>query len=356
MNLYSWIIHQKRLRNWFFNIILLMVSFIVALLIGELFLRLFNPQPIVPRYIEMSSYGIRKNIGNVRGEMITAEYQHRFNTNSQGFRGNVEYLKKKPENIFRIIVLGDSVTLGHGVDDAETFSAIIEKNLSLQKPVEVINMGISGFGTVEELIQLRNCGFLYSPDLIIVSYFPNDPYNNIISNLFTVKNGELIQNQNSYVPATYIRDRLYKIPGYSFFCQHSHLLNFFRHFFSSYFQKKLGKENEFKSTNPKVLTPEQSSLTASLINQIIKDVGRRELPLIILNIPLISDGEMFSNLPENQIELKDNVHLIDVKECIYADHHHDELSYPLDCHPKPYAHKLIGDWCAKFIESKLQMN
>ncbi len=157
-----------------FNIFLIIITCIIVLTIGEIYFRLFKPQSIVPRYVETSSYGIRKNIGNVRGKMITSEYKHKFNTNSQGFRGKREYSLEKPPNTNRIVVLGDSVTLGHGVEDEETFSAVLEKRLSQIKPTEVINMGVSGFGTAEELIQLRNVGLKYNPDLAILAYFPND--------------------------------------------------------------------------------------------------------------------------------------------------------------------------------------
>jgi hypothetical protein len=83
------------------------------------------------------------------------KWKHSFNTNSQGFRGTKEYSLKKPDNKYRIIVLGDSVTIGHGVEDDETYSAVLERELSKIKPTEVINMAVSGFGNAEELIQLR---------------------------------------------------------------------------------------------------------------------------------------------------------------------------------------------------------
>ena len=42
--------------------------------------------------------------------------------NGDGFRGHDEYLGKKPSDQFRLVLLGDSFTLGYGVDDAETYS------------------------------------------------------------------------------------------------------------------------------------------------------------------------------------------------------------------------------------------
>lgn len=344
---------SSKLRNIFFNTFLIIISSVIASAIGEIYFRLFQPQSIIPRYVETSPYGIRKNIGNVSGEMITSEYKHEFRTNSQGFRGNREYSLKKPSNIFRIIVLGDSVVLGHGVADDKTFSAVLEKKLSQERRTEVINMGVSGFGTAEELIQFRNTGLKYDPDLVIIGYFPNDPYNIQVSKLFKIENGSLVQDQKSFVPATFIRDQLYKIPGYSFLSQHSHLLNFIRSQFSSYYTKKLGRENKIKSTTPRVLSKKQMELTAALINEFISELNNNKLPLIILNIPLISQGRTFTNLPKELIKSDKFTYLIDVKEEIYSGHSLEKISYKKDRHPKPFGHQLIAEWLESFVKKKI---
>src|SRR5574341_82819 len=200
------------------------VSLACGLLVAEEALRLFAPQPIIPRYVETGPYGIRRNIAHVRGEMIVPEYRHRFATNSAGFRGIKEYAPTKPAGTYPSIVLGESVALGHGVGDEETFAALLEQDLNRNRPTEVLNLGVSGFGTAEELIQLRHVGLAYQPDLVVLAYFPNDPYNNVVSRLFNVVDGALVPDHPGFAPALYIRDRLYSLPGWSFLCQHSHLV------------------------------------------------------------------------------------------------------------------------------------
>lgn len=342
------------MKNFFLNVLLLSMSVLVAVGVGELYFRLFDPQSIIPRYVETSPYGIRKNIANVRGMMLVPEYRHGFSTNSQGFRGTTEYSVPKPTGVYRILVLGDSVTLGHGVEDEATFSSHIERQLSAHRRTEVINMGVSGFGTAEELIQLRNIGWQYDPDLVILTYFPNDPYNNVVSQLFSVTDGKLIQKKETFVPAIYIRDRLYAIPGYSFLCQNSHLVNFIRNRASGFFIGQLAQQNSISSQTSQVLSQPEEELTMLLMDEMMREVEQHRVPLLILNIPVVSKGNIISNFPGKRIrEHASNVHIMDVNDTIYSRHGLSELSYEKDSHPRPFAHELIGKEVADFIQSKV---
>ncbi|BCA57127.1 hypothetical protein W02_42670 [Nitrospira sp. KM1] len=337
------------LKEVLFNIGLAILSIMLALGAAEVYFRLFDPQPIVPRYVETSPYGIRKNIGNVRGEMIVPEYRHQFSTNSQGFRGTREYSIKKPAHVFRIIVLGDSVALGHGVGDDETFSSVLEARLSRQRPAEVINMAVSGFGTAEELIQLQQVGLQYDPDLVILAYFPNDPYNNAVSQLFRVTDGRLVRTEHAFVPAIYVRDRLYQLPGYSFLCQHSHVVNFIRDRLSMYFTRRLGEQQDIQSESSTTLTREQTELTSRLLRAVSDETTRREIPLIVLNIPLYGKTELTQNMPPGALPDSSLIDNVDVAENIYEGHSVEEIQYKKDGHPKPFAHALIADWLAAFV-------
>jgi hypothetical protein len=344
---------MKTILSIIAKVCLTIIFLIMVLAAGEMYLRLFSPRAIIPRYVEIAPYGIRKNIGNVKGEMITCEYRHKFNTNSQGFRGVKEYSADQHIGVYRAIVLGDSVALGHGVSDEDTFSSILESRLCRARPSEVINMAVSGFGSAEELVQLINIGFRYYPDLIILAYFPNDPYNNVTSGLFKFQNNRLVRNEKNFVPAVYIRDALYKIPGYSFLCQNSHLLNFIRELISSYFMKELCKEQGVSSTSQSELNIKQKNLTAALINEILTESNKRRIPVIILDIPVAEQNHIFSNLPKSLLKLNNSDYLIDVKNQIYRNYPAHLLYYKKDCHPKPLCHKLIGEFLAIFIKEKL---
>lgn len=337
-----------------FTGLLLVGSTVLALGLAEGYFRLLDPQSIVPRYVEASDFGIRKNIGHVQGVMSTAEFRHRFTTNSQGFRGQTEYALVKPPGMFRVIVLGDSVTLGHGVEDGETFAAVAQRELERSRSVEVINMGVSGFGTAEELIQLQQTGLSYQPDLVVLAYFPNDPYNNIVSKLFSVVDGRLVRTAETFVPALYLRDRLYAIPGYGFLCDHSHVVNFVRSRLSAFFLDYLGRANRTSSEISSVLTSEEAQLTELLLQEVARVADERGVPLVILNIPVILKGQMIENFPASVVQLNQKFPVVvAVEREVYAGHSTEELSYREDSHPRPYGHRLIGEELARIVNQRV---
>lgn len=96
--------------------------------------------------------------------------------NSAGFRDD-EYSMAKPAGTTRIAVLGDSVMFGYKLDQTEIFSELLEERYrERDSPVEVLNLGISGYGTFQEVATLEAVGLAFHPDLVVVGYCINDIY------------------------------------------------------------------------------------------------------------------------------------------------------------------------------------
>ena len=94
--------------------------------------------------------------------------------NSLGLRGP-EYPFKKPADKRRLLVLGDSFAWGYGVGDQDLFARQLDNRLN---DWEVINSGVSGWGTDQQLLFLKEEGLRYSPDIVVVAFFLyNDPTN-----------------------------------------------------------------------------------------------------------------------------------------------------------------------------------
>jgi len=100
-------------------------------------------------------------------------------TNSVGFREN-EITQEKPEDVFRIMVLGDSISFGWWVEREKTFPAILQRALSEKcrknRRVEVLNTGVIGYSTRQERIFFEKMGYKFKPDLVILAHCFNDLY------------------------------------------------------------------------------------------------------------------------------------------------------------------------------------
>lgn len=97
--------------------------------------------------------------------------------NSKGLRDR-EYQYDKPDGVRRILVLGDSYAWGYGVADDEVFTEVLEKRLAGDR-WQVINSGVSGWGTDQEYLFLTSEGFRYAPDVVVLAFFFfNDLQNN----------------------------------------------------------------------------------------------------------------------------------------------------------------------------------
>lgn len=133
------------------------------------------------------------------------EYSVVYNTNSIGFRDRDHTIKKNP-NVFRIVVLGDSFTEALQVPLEQTFPYLLEQKLNsnsnIQKEIEIINLGKSGFGTDREYLTLKYIGFEYNPDLVILAFFRNDVRNNYeeFENTYchVYKNGNMSLNKRPF--------------------------------------------------------------------------------------------------------------------------------------------------------------
>jgi lysophospholipase L1-like esterase len=63
-------------------------------------------------------------------------------------------------------MLGDSITFGYGVRDGETFSAVLE---TMDPRLEVVNLGVQGYGTDQELLKLEREGLGFAPDVVVLN-------------------------------------------------------------------------------------------------------------------------------------------------------------------------------------------
>jgi len=103
--------------------------------------------------------------------------------NSQGYRDR-EHTVNKPQGVFRVAMLGDSYTEARQVAMDKAFTSLAEEELNRrhclgERRVEVLNFGIGGYGTGQELLLLRERVWKFSPDMVVLQFYAgNDIYNN----------------------------------------------------------------------------------------------------------------------------------------------------------------------------------
>jgi hypothetical protein len=97
--------------------------------------------------------------------------------NSYGWRDK-EWSLRKPQDTYRIAVLGDSVVEALQVETDRTFLALTEHRLNETRnqnlEVELMNFGHSGYTQTEELLVLKNEVEQFSPDMVLLFFWPGN--------------------------------------------------------------------------------------------------------------------------------------------------------------------------------------
>jgi len=167
------------IKNRIVNLGLSFAAILIVFALLELTLALFWPHKITPRpflyiqnffcqYHPLMGWVNKPNYHDV--VTVTRDFTFPVTHNSRGLRGSEHGYERVPGK-YRILILGDSFAWGFGVRDNEVFSQVLE---SLAPNVEVINMGVSGYGTDQELLLYTEEGYKYKPDLVVLAFFSND--------------------------------------------------------------------------------------------------------------------------------------------------------------------------------------
>ncbi len=98
------------------------------------------------------------------------EFKNDYFINSQGLRDTEEALHKP-----QVIVLGDSFSMGWGVNQQETYAKVLERESGLK----VLNAAVSSYGTAREMMMLRRLD-TSALKYLIIQYYENDYWENVI--------------------------------------------------------------------------------------------------------------------------------------------------------------------------------
>ncbi len=157
-------------RTWGLSarIAVALVPTLVLLLVAETGARLYGQRDTfetLTGFVEPDSELIWKLAPRAEGPLATNELGLR----DLPFRHDARY---------KVLILGDSVSWGNGVADvSRVYPQILERQLEAVRPgdtFEVVNAGVPGYSTFQELRYLEKHGLALEPDVIVLQFCLND--------------------------------------------------------------------------------------------------------------------------------------------------------------------------------------
>lgn len=141
---------------------------------------------------------------NVTLEHRTQEFAYTIHTNAQGFRTSdpsVVFEVPKPEDVYRVLLLGPSFAFGWGVEFEQGIGSVIEREMNSRgmgqgKRVELINAGVPALPPASQLAWFKAEGHVYDPDLVVQIAYGSlaiDP--SLIRNISVTPQGYLVQSK-----------------------------------------------------------------------------------------------------------------------------------------------------------------
>ena len=155
-----------------------------VLLIGEVSIRLYRMFSGKGGYIFLPDdyLGVihAPNSKFTYKEEFSNEFSIKRKTNSLGLIGG-QISIKKPENVFRILILGDSFTEGLQVEEGRNFCEQLQHSLNKNSPLtdkyfEVINAGVSGYSPISGYLFFKRELTGLKPDIVILQTFANEVF------------------------------------------------------------------------------------------------------------------------------------------------------------------------------------
>lgn len=158
------------------NLTLLGVSLAIACGLLELVLRLFYAVP--PTWIEPQTRHLPSPLVGwvLRPGTDSFTIDAPVHVNALGLRDE-EISLAKPREARRVLCLGDSFTFALGVRLEDLYVKQLERRLAEEGgagDIQVINAGVAGYNTRQELITYLTLGVALEPDLVVLGFYWND--------------------------------------------------------------------------------------------------------------------------------------------------------------------------------------
>jgi hypothetical protein len=164
---------RRSLRKFGVNAALFLIVLTAAAALLEAYIQWAYP---ISSAYEFSPYTDFRLDPNQRFKFDTVEFNTLVTVNEYGLR-DISIDLSRP---CRVLLLGDSFTFGHGVEDDETFEHLLERRFEAEQPgrFTFINSGHNGYDTRREAAFLEHFGLDFHPNFIVVVFVLNDVLSN----------------------------------------------------------------------------------------------------------------------------------------------------------------------------------
>jgi len=350
-----------KVGRFLINLALLIISTFFALLLCEIVLLLMGWRPLYvsPERDRFWKYDPLLGWAHQPGQegiFETPQFRTSVHINQKGLRDR-EYSYERENNTGRILVIGDSFAWGYGVEESERFSELLEASLG----VEVINAGVSGYSTDQEMLWFKEEGVKYDADLVILFFTGNDIGDNYRQQIHTIyykprfvrEEGQLILTGYPVPRADQTAKSIY------FLSQHSALAYFLVQnyfdllpFYRSFNVKANSTVSSISDTNS---VGESFELTVALLDEMRKIAESKEAQFMIV----ATDGWWNSPSGETYIDLLDTLKasgflVLDVESMMGFDP--EVMHIPNDGHWSREGHEFVAEKIKNLIENNEMLN
>ena len=286
-------------------------------------------------------------------------------TNNEGYRSNNEVTPRKSK-ARRVLVFGDSYTAGDGVSNGKRYSDVLERNLN---DTEVLNFGLSGTGTDQQLLIFRQYSTTVDHDAVVISILVENIQRNVLKERtwvdqdgqplivpkpwFDLSNSGVLALMGVPVPPPYKMNPENKSAdagGAGRFPAIRRLVNRLGPDIKDFIQKVTRYQPFPEYDSP--LSPGWKLMQAILD----KWIGEAKAPVTVFVIPFYQHVEKtasYKNIRRrfDEFAKSSGALVYHVVDDLWAHPAHVRRSFRFrtDCHLTPLAHKVIGESLARVI-------
>ena len=164
------------MKNFFLSIVLTASSLLFLLIVLEAYFTLTSKASNSDNFSSKIVYRLSDNAEReyefIPGKSGWASGT-KVSVNQDGHRGRAAQTEEFDG--IRILVVGDSIAFGHGVTMEESFPDVLHRELNeAGENYEVLNLGVPGYDTIQEVAFLKEVAETYKPDYVLLMFCLND--------------------------------------------------------------------------------------------------------------------------------------------------------------------------------------